>query len=251
MYEEQEQASIERLLGLVDGTADPLDQLRTGCRAFLTACLDPTFRRIALVEAPAGLGWEEWREIDARYGFGLLRAGVEAAMEAGRLRRMAVDQVAHLLLAALSEAALLLGRADDPDAAFDEIASTFDRSHPGARGAAYCCCGSGLRIEKWAPPGSLSTANRPTVGMSDGGTLTLPPSSVAARRGRVGVVDREVHHPVRRDLGGPVVADLHRAADRLAVHLQLPVDLASGHRELVGGDPEHRLVELQGGREIT
>jgi AcrR family transcriptional regulator len=126
VYEEQEQASIERLVGLVDVTADPLDQLRTGCRAFLTACLDPTFRRIALVEAPAGLGWEEWREIDARYGFGLLRAGVEAAMDAGRLRRMAVDQVAHLLLAALSEAALLLGRADDPDAAFDEIASTFD-----------------------------------------------------------------------------------------------------------------------------
>ena len=126
VYEEQEQASIERLLGSSTAPADPLDQLRAGCRAFLTACLDPTFRRIALVEAPAGLGWEEWREIDARYGFGLLRAGVDAAMDAGRLRRMAVDQVAHLLLAALSEAALLLGRADDPDAAFDEIASTFD-----------------------------------------------------------------------------------------------------------------------------
>jgi AcrR family transcriptional regulator len=126
VYEEQEQASIERLLGLVGDTDDPLDQLRLGSRAFLTACLDPTFRRIALVEAPAGLGWDEWREIDARYGFGLLRAGVEAAMDAGRLRRMPVDGIAHLLLAALSEAALLLGRADDPEAAFAEIADTFD-----------------------------------------------------------------------------------------------------------------------------
>ena len=114
VYEEQEQQSIDGLLALGCEHADPLDALRAGCRAFLTACLDPTFRRIALVEAPAALGWEEWREIDARYGFGLLRAGVEAAMDAGRLRRMPVDHVAHLLLAALSEAALLLGRAEDP-----------------------------------------------------------------------------------------------------------------------------------------
>jgi AcrR family transcriptional regulator len=126
VYEEQEQTSIERLLGSVGTSDDPLDVLRAGCRGFLTECLDPTFRRIALVEAPAGLGWEEWREIDARYGFGLLRAGVEAAMDSGRLRRMPVEGVAHLLLAALSEAALLLGRADDPQAALEEIAGTFD-----------------------------------------------------------------------------------------------------------------------------
>src|SRR6185295_13363735 len=126
VYEEQEQRSIEGLLEIGAQHADSLDALRAGSRAFLTACLDPVFRRIALVEAPAGLGWEEWREIDARYGFGLLQAGVTAAMDAGRLRRMPVDHVAHLLLAALSEAALLLGRSQDPTAEFDEIADAFD-----------------------------------------------------------------------------------------------------------------------------
>ena len=126
VYEEQEQRSIEGLLALGGEYADPLDALRAGCRAFLTACLDPTFRKIALVEAPAGLGWEEWREIDARYGFGLLLVGVEAAMDGGRLRRMPVQNVAHLLLAALSEAALLIGRSEHPDADFDEIAGAFD-----------------------------------------------------------------------------------------------------------------------------
>jgi AcrR family transcriptional regulator len=126
VYEEQEQLSIDGLLALGAQHADPLDALRAGCRAFLTACLDPTFRRIALVEAPAALGWEEWREIDGRYGFGLLRTGVEVAMDAGRLRRMPVDNVSHLLLAALSEAALLLGRAEDPASVFDEVAAAFD-----------------------------------------------------------------------------------------------------------------------------
>lgn len=126
VYEEQEQASVERLLELAVDVTDPLDQLRAGSRAFLTACLDPTFRRIALVEAPAGLGWEEWREIDARYGFGLLRGAVEASMAAGRMRPMPVDQIAHLLLAALSEAALLLGQSSDPDGELDGIAGAFD-----------------------------------------------------------------------------------------------------------------------------
>lgn len=126
VYEDQEQRSIERLLAMSVEYDDPLDALRAGCRSFLTACLDPTFRKIALVEAPAGLGWEEWREIDARYGFGLLLAGVEAAMDGGRIRRMPVEPVAHLLLAAVSEAALLIGRAEDPQADFDEIAGAFD-----------------------------------------------------------------------------------------------------------------------------
>ena len=76
VYEEQEQRSIERLLAARRGARRPARRSCVpGAAAFLTACLDPTFRRIALVEAPAGLGWEEWREIDARYGFGLLRAG--------------------------------------------------------------------------------------------------------------------------------------------------------------------------------
>lgn len=126
VYQEQEERSIEGLLEIGGEYADPLDALRAGCRAFLTACLDPTFRKIALVEAPAALGWDEWREIDARYGFGLLLVGVKAAMDGGRLRRMPVENVAHLLLAALSEAALLIGRSEKPDADFDEIAGAFD-----------------------------------------------------------------------------------------------------------------------------
>ncbi len=126
VYEDQEQRSIEGLVGIAVEHDDALDALRAGCRAFLTACLDPAFRRIALIEAPAALGWEEWRAIDARYGFGLLRTAVEAAMEAGRLRRLPLDHVAHLLLAALMEAALLLGRADVPRAMLDEVGGTFD-----------------------------------------------------------------------------------------------------------------------------
>jgi len=59
------------------------------------------------------LGWEQWREIDLKYGFGLMHGALEAAMEAGLIERQPVRALAHLLLGALDEAALLVARADD------------------------------------------------------------------------------------------------------------------------------------------
>jgi AcrR family transcriptional regulator len=128
VYEDQERRSMEHLLerSAELDPDDPLEALRVGSRAFLEECLDPTFRAIALIEAPAGLGWERWREIDLAHGFGLMQAAVAAAVEAGQLQALPVDQVSHLLLAALMEAALLLGRADDPHAALEQAAATFD-----------------------------------------------------------------------------------------------------------------------------
>jgi hypothetical protein len=59
------------------------------------------------------LGWQEWREIDARYGFGLLKGSLRAAAEAGRLSPSLVEPLAHVLLAAVLEIALLMARAND------------------------------------------------------------------------------------------------------------------------------------------
>lgn len=126
VYEHQEQQLVELLVSGSSGLTGPLATLRAGCRVFLEACLNPTFRRIALIEAPAALGWDEWRQIDARYGFGLLRGAVEGAVTAGELLPLPVDDLAHLLLAALMETALLIGSAADPDAAVSGLATTFD-----------------------------------------------------------------------------------------------------------------------------
>ena len=66
------------------GVEDPWDVLVTGIRAALDAATEPAVMRISLLDAPAVLGWREWRDIEARYGLGLVAAGLRNAMDFSR-----------------------------------------------------------------------------------------------------------------------------------------------------------------------
>jgi AcrR family transcriptional regulator len=123
VHEEMERDLVQSIGDRIAGIEDPWKLLVTGVRAFLDACTDPALRRIALLDAPAVLGWEEWREIDARYGLGLVSFGLENAMNAGVFRRREVRPLAHLVLGALGEAAMLIATAPDPRAAREEVES--------------------------------------------------------------------------------------------------------------------------------
>jgi AcrR family transcriptional regulator len=95
--------------------------LELGARAFLDACERPEIARIALIEAPAVLGWSEWREIDERYGLGLISAALELGMDSGLIGRRPVKPLAHLLLGAMGEAGMVIANSKDPAAARREI----------------------------------------------------------------------------------------------------------------------------------
>lgn len=117
VFEAVEADIAKAIVGATRGIADPVEALRTGCDAFLRLARDQTVRSIVLVDAPAVLGWQKWREIDARYGFGLLQASLRAAAANGRSRPDLTDMFAHILLAALMETALVIARASNTAAA--------------------------------------------------------------------------------------------------------------------------------------
>ena len=95
-------------------TEDPVEALRVATRTFLDLAADPGLARITLVDAPSVLGWAEWREIDTRYGLGLAEAALGAAIEAGRIPAQPVRPLAHLLLAAMGEAGIMVATAAEP-----------------------------------------------------------------------------------------------------------------------------------------
>ncbi len=116
VYERLEAESTERVARVVLGSEleSPLEAMKAGIEAFLDECAEPELQRIALHDAPAVLGWDRWREIAAANGLGLIEASLTAAIEAGEIRALPVKPLAHLLLGALDEAAMLIARDDDP-----------------------------------------------------------------------------------------------------------------------------------------
>jgi AcrR family transcriptional regulator len=128
VYEDVERQLVEQIAAsAISSASDPLAALHAGAQAFLDACEDPAVQRIALVDAPSVLGWEQWREIGLRYGFGLVRATVQAAMDAGLIERQPVDALSHLLLGAIDEGAMLIARADDGGTTREEVGATVKR----------------------------------------------------------------------------------------------------------------------------
>jgi AcrR family transcriptional regulator len=108
------------------GATAPLQAMRSGAKMFLRACTVPEVQRIVLLDGPSVLGWDRWREIAAEHGLGLIEATLQAAVDAGAIAPQPVRPLAHLLMGALDEAALLVARSDQPEEALVEVSETLD-----------------------------------------------------------------------------------------------------------------------------
>lgn len=103
----------DRVAAAAEEYEDPWEQLRAGCRAFLAAGADPSVRQILLVDAPAVLGWDEWRALDEEYSARHLSDALTALVAAGVIPDQPVEPSARLLSGAMNEAALWLARGGD------------------------------------------------------------------------------------------------------------------------------------------
>ncbi|WP_120005370.1 TetR/AcrR family transcriptional regulator [Nesterenkonia muleiensis] len=81
---------------------DAVAQLRAGCHAFLETITSESAARILLAEAPAVLGWSQWRQMDAENSVVHLR---EALKNAGTPRHL-LEAATAQLSGAMNEAAL-------------------------------------------------------------------------------------------------------------------------------------------------
>ena len=126
LYEEVQRKVAAQILAAANEPRDAWTALRAGCHAFLDAYLHPTVRCVVVLDAPAVLGWEHWREVDARHGLGLLKEGLREAMAAGAIRDQPVDPVAHLLLGAMNEATMWIARSAAPEAALRQAGESLD-----------------------------------------------------------------------------------------------------------------------------
>lgn len=128
----EEQLS-ERVTAVAMAEPEMFDGLRAGCEAFLDAARDPAVQRIALIDAPAVLGWDAWREVGASSRFEFLALAFEWLIRAGEVADQPVAPLAHVLLGALNEGALYIARAADASSARDEVVGAIARLLEGLR----------------------------------------------------------------------------------------------------------------------
>lgn len=127
VFEQVESELTQEIASQAMSSSDPWEAMRAGAQAFLDACLEPSVQQITLLDAPSVLGWEKWREHGQKYGLGLVQASLQAAMDAGQIERQPVKPLAHILLGALDEAAMLVARSDDVDTTRREVGEALER----------------------------------------------------------------------------------------------------------------------------
>lgn len=89
--------------------AEPPELIAAAVHSYLMGSTHPSRRRILLIDGPAVVGWRKWREIDYRiFGVGA-RAGLAAWLASADEAR--IDAVTHLLMGAVTEAALVCATA--------------------------------------------------------------------------------------------------------------------------------------------
>ncbi len=113
---------------------DPLEAMRAGARLFLDLCSAPDVQQIVLIDAPAVLGWDQWRAVGMKYGLGVIEGMLTHAIAEGVVAEQPVRPTAHVLLGALDEAALFVSRASDRDQARREMDAVCDRLINGIAG---------------------------------------------------------------------------------------------------------------------
>lgn len=89
-----------------EAIADPWTAFEVGCRTFLEQSLATPVRRIMLIDAPAVLGWDTWREQDAATSGRHLAEALEELIDAGLVDVASVPATTALLSGAMNEAAL-------------------------------------------------------------------------------------------------------------------------------------------------
>lgn len=129
VYEDVEAELVATIVTRIgsDAPTDPLAAMRLGARLFLEECSAPAVQRIVLIDAPAVLGWAQWREVGLRYGLGVVEAMLGQAIVDGVIPGQPTRPTAHVLLGALDEAALYIARADDRDSALEQMVAVCDR----------------------------------------------------------------------------------------------------------------------------
>ena len=124
--------AVSAVMAAALAETDPWRAVRAGLSAFLDACLEPSFRRIVILESVAVLQQEFTEGGIGDQELPMLRT-VLTPLARDIVPGVAVDSLAHVALGGLYGAALYIARSPDPSAARAEVDVALDALVDGLR----------------------------------------------------------------------------------------------------------------------
>jgi AcrR family transcriptional regulator len=103
--------------------SDPSDRLRAGSHAFLDTITSGAAVQVLLTDAPAVIGWREWRRLDGENSEAHLRQALHDAGVTGDL----LDATTAQLSGAMNEVALWVASREDTEQARAQARTSLDR----------------------------------------------------------------------------------------------------------------------------
>ncbi|SMD23255.1 transcriptional regulator, TetR family [Kibdelosporangium aridum] len=120
-FHQVETRAMAQLTKAIDGGGSPWERALDGVQEYIKVCLDPTYQRLVIREAPVVMGYERWRECEERYSFGIVRSVLESLIEAGELGDVPIEVTARMMFASLAAGAQIIAEASDPKKASAEV----------------------------------------------------------------------------------------------------------------------------------
>jgi AcrR family transcriptional regulator len=121
VFEKVEEQAARDIHTAVRGSSDPWDKAMNGLRAFLEVLQEPGYRRIVILDGPAVLGYERYREQEERTTFGIVQEIVSSVLATYDLEPSMVETFSRVFFGAMSAAGGAVSSAEDPRRASEEV----------------------------------------------------------------------------------------------------------------------------------
>ena len=136
VYETVEAEVVARVMAAAASQTSPWDAVRAGLSAFLDACLEPSFRRIVVLDSVSVLQSEVLEVGIDPHELPMLRTVLTPLLSTGTFGGIAIDALTYVALGGLYGASLYIARAADPHAARTQVDVVLDTIIGGLLGRA-------------------------------------------------------------------------------------------------------------------
>jgi AcrR family transcriptional regulator len=133
VYDAVQADAVSGVMAAALAVREPWDAVRAGLSAFLDACLEPSFRRVVILDSVSVLQQGVWEGGIEHNELPMLRTVLTPLVATNALPGVAVEPLVHVTLGGLYGAALFIARSPDPKAARGEVDGVLDTLIGGLR----------------------------------------------------------------------------------------------------------------------